>query len=74
VIDTALGIQTRLAELMPNTGNYGWYVVGAVMLIAAAMAWGLRSRNRALPARSDPETSLSGHQKEAMHSGGAIRR
>ena len=42
VIDAALEIQTRLAELMPNTGNYGWYVAGAVLLIALAVAWALR--------------------------------
>jgi cytochrome c-type biogenesis protein len=42
VIDTALRIQTRLAELMPNTGNYGWYVVGAAAMIAIAVAWALR--------------------------------
>ena len=42
VIDTALRIQTRLAELMPNTGNYGWYVVGAVVLIAARGRLGAR--------------------------------
>jgi len=42
VIDTALRIQTRLAELMPNTGNYGWYVAGAVVLIAVAVMWALR--------------------------------
>ena len=41
VIDAGLRIQTRLAELMPNTGNYGWYVVGALVLIAAAVAWAL---------------------------------
>jgi hypothetical protein len=45
VIDTALRIQTRLAELMPNTGNYGWYVVGAVVLIAAGVALALRDAN-----------------------------
>ena len=28
---------------MPNTGNYGWYVVGAVVLIAVALGWALRS-------------------------------
>ena len=43
VIDTALRIQSRLAELMPNTGNYGWYVVGAVTVIIAAIALARRS-------------------------------
>jgi len=42
VIDTALRIQTRLAELMPNTGNYGWYVLAAVVLIALAITWSMR--------------------------------
>jgi hypothetical protein len=27
---------------MPNTGNYGWYVVGAIAVIAVAVAWSLR--------------------------------
>ena len=74
VIDTALQIQTRLAELMPNTGNYGWYVVGAVVLIAAALAWALRSRDRAQPARPDPDEASSRQQNEALPSAGAIRR
>jgi cytochrome c-type biogenesis protein len=42
VIDAALRIQTRLAELMPNTGNYGWYVAGAVAVIAIAVVWARR--------------------------------
>lgn len=42
VIDAALRIQTRLAELMPNTGNYGWYVFGAIAVIATAVVWSLR--------------------------------
>ena len=55
VIDTALRIQTRLAELMPNTGNYGWYVVGAVVLIALAVALALRGTSPRHAARvSDP--------------------
>jgi cytochrome c biogenesis protein CcdA len=46
IIDAAIRIQTRLQNLMPNTGNYGWYVVGAVLVIAAAIAWSLRTRSR----------------------------
>jgi cytochrome c biogenesis protein CcdA len=42
VIDAALRIQTRLQSLMPNAGNYGWYVVGAVVLLAAAALWSWR--------------------------------
>jgi cytochrome c-type biogenesis protein len=49
VIDAALRIQSRLAELMPNTGNYGWYVVGAVTVIIAAIALARRS-----PGATDP--------------------
>ncbi|HEX6658183.1 MAG TPA: hypothetical protein VF065_08890, partial [Ilumatobacter sp.] len=74
VIDTALRIQTRLAELMPNTGNYGWYVAGAVVLIACAVAWAARSRRRALPARTDAGGVSSRQESEALPSGGAIRR
>lgn len=59
VIDAALRIQTRLAELMPNTANYGWYVVGAVAVIAVAVAISLR--------RSGPrdETGVSDPGPEA---------
>lgn len=46
IIDAALRIQTRLQNLMPNTGNYGWYVVGALVVIAAAVAWSLRNSGR----------------------------
>jgi cytochrome c biogenesis protein CcdA len=46
IIDAAIRIQTRLQNLMPNTGNYGWYVVGAVVVLAAAIAWALHTRSR----------------------------
>ena len=64
VIDTALRIQTRLAELMPNTGNYGWYVVGAVVLIAVAVTLGAtRFGSRPRPCeRSRPE-----HRDRSRH-------
>jgi cytochrome c biogenesis protein CcdA len=42
VIDAALRIQTRLQSLMPNAGNYGWYVAGALVLLAAAGFWSWR--------------------------------
>jgi cytochrome c-type biogenesis protein len=42
VIDAAKRIQLRLESLMPNVGNYGWYVFGAVVLIGAAVAWSTR--------------------------------
>ena len=65
VIDAALRIQTRLAELMPNTGNYGWYVLVAIALIAGAVAWAIHSRSRAPLARSDTDESSSRQQNEA---------
>jgi hypothetical protein len=46
IIDAAIRIQTRLQNLMPNTGNYGWYVVGAVLVLAGAIAWALHARSR----------------------------
>ena len=49
VIDTALRIQSRLAALMPNTGNYGWYVVGAIAVIAIAVLWACRSTGTSEP-------------------------
>jgi MFS family permease len=55
LIDAALRIQTRLESLMPNTGNYGWYVVAAVVMIAVAVAASLRrSGRRDETAVSDP--------------------
>ena len=48
VIDAALRIQTRMQSLMPNAGNYGWYVLGAVALLTAAGLWA------ALTSRSGP--------------------
>ena len=44
VIDRALNLQRRLQDLMPHTGNYGWYVVGALLAIVAAIAWSVRPR------------------------------
>ena len=39
MIDAAIRFQTRLQDLMPNTGNYGWYVLGAVLLLAERWRW-----------------------------------
>ena len=36
---------------MPNMGNYGWYVVGAIVMIALAVAWAMRDSG---PRRCDP--------------------
>jgi hypothetical protein len=58
VIDSALEVQTRLAELMPNTGNYGWYVAGAVLLIALAVAWALRDSTPRRSTRSHGVTRV----------------
>jgi cytochrome c biogenesis protein CcdA len=56
VIDAALRVQTRMQSVMPNAGNYGWYVVGAVALLAAAMAWAFATHARSGPSdgASDP--------------------
>ncbi len=50
VVDSAMNIQSRLVDLMPHTGNYGWYVIGAFAVIAGAVAWSLQSRPGAGPA------------------------
>jgi hypothetical protein len=42
IVDAAIRIQTRLQNLMPDTGNYGWYVVGAVLVLGLAIAWSVR--------------------------------
>jgi hypothetical protein len=28
--------------MMPDTGNYGWYVAGAVLVLGLAIAWAIR--------------------------------
>jgi cytochrome c biogenesis protein CcdA len=68
VIDTALRIQTRLAELMPNTGNYGWYVLAAVVLIALAITWAMRgSGPRDETGVSDPEPETRDRSHSVTH-------
>jgi cytochrome c-type biogenesis protein len=54
VVASAMHIQSRLVDLMPHTGNYGWYVVGAVAVIAAAIVWSLQARPGAGPAGDRP--------------------
>jgi cytochrome c biogenesis protein CcdA len=54
IIDAALRLQLRLQNLMPNTGNYGWYVLGGAIVIVAAAAWAVRSSKRARPGPPDP--------------------
>lgn len=44
IIDRALAIQSWFESLMPDTGNYWVYLIGAVLLIAAAVLWSRRSR------------------------------
>jgi cytochrome c biogenesis protein CcdA len=50
VIDRALSIQQWFEGRMPNTQNYGWYVVVSVAVLAAAVAWG-RATTPAPPER-----------------------
>jgi cytochrome c biogenesis protein CcdA len=51
VVDFAERIQGNLLELMPNVGNYGWYVAGALLLIGVAIVCTLQAR----PPRSVPD-------------------
>lgn len=46
VVDFAERIQGNLLQLMPNVGNYGWYVAGAVLAIGAAVVWSMQTRPR----------------------------
>lgn len=39
VVEGAEKIQQWMAGLLPTTENYGWYVVGGVALLAAAVGW-----------------------------------
>ena len=57
VIDVALDIQRRFEALMPNTGNYGWYVVGALLLIGAAVIWARTAS--AAPDESGPQPPVT---------------
>ena len=72
VIDTALRIQTRLAELMPNMGNYGWYVVGGDGADRGRSCLGAaRLGSRAVLCRRDPdaETPASRQHGRGARSG-----
>ncbi len=42
VIDRALAIQEWFASRMPNTANYGWYLLVSAIVIVAAMLWSRR--------------------------------
>jgi cytochrome c-type biogenesis protein len=44
VFDAAQEIQVWLANKMPNTGNYGWYLLGGAIVIVAALLWSKRPR------------------------------
>jgi cytochrome c biogenesis protein CcdA len=43
IYDRAQDIQQWLVQRMPNTGNYGWYLLGAAVVIAGAALWSRRS-------------------------------
>ena len=62
VYDRAQDIQQWMVQRMPNTGNYGWYLLGAVVVIAVAALWSRRSGSGGgddVPAdgRSEPSDS-----------------
>lgn len=54
VFDRAQRIQTWLAGLMPNTGNYGWYVLVALIVIGVAIGWSARSGRSGRPDSAGP--------------------
>ncbi len=58
IIDTAIEIQTWLARRMPSTANYGWYLLGAAVLIVGAVVWG-RRRSAAAADAEDGETDTA---------------
>jgi cytochrome c biogenesis protein CcdA len=55
IIDVALDLQAWLQGLMPNQGNYGWYVLGAFAMIGAAVAWSKRPRRPGTSPESSSE-------------------
>lgn len=59
IVDFAIRIQTKIQSLMPDTGNYGWYVFGAVVVIVGAISWAVRSNRRRRPAPADLRTPVS---------------
>ena len=46
VVETAERIQQWLANRLPTTSNYGWYVLGGVVVIGAAVIWSQVRRDR----------------------------
>ncbi len=56
VIGFGEDIQTWLVNKMPTTENYGWYLLGAFVVIAGAVGWQLTRRRT--PQDSSVETSL----------------
>lgn len=44
IVDTATNIQTWLVNRMPTTANYGWYLVGGLVIIGSAFVWTRRRR------------------------------
>lgn len=52
IVGFAEGIQTWLVNRMPTTQNYGWYVVGGLLVLVAGGAWSWYRSQRNTPAEA----------------------
>jgi cytochrome c-type biogenesis protein len=43
IYDRAQDIQQWMLQRMPNTGNYGWYLLGSAIIVAGAVLWSRRT-------------------------------
>jgi cytochrome c-type biogenesis protein len=55
IYDRAQEIQAWMAGLMPTVHNYGWYLLGAAVLIALALGWSRLPRHTEVDARPADE-------------------
>jgi cytochrome c-type biogenesis protein len=55
IYDQAQEIQAWVAGLMPTVHNYGWYLLGAAVLIALALGWSRRPRHTEVAAQPADE-------------------
>jgi cytochrome c biogenesis protein CcdA len=53
IIGLGEDIQTWLVNKMPTTENYGWYLLGAAVIIGGAVGWQIVRRRKVPPSASD---------------------